>query len=77
MARQVIGSEFVFLFYLFLTVLGLFAECRLSLVAGSRGFIVVYRLPIVVTSLIAEHRFWVHRLQKLQLGASLVVAHEL
>ena len=78
-ARQVIGSEFGFLFYLFLTVLGLLSCMQTFSSCNEQGlfFIVVCRLLIVMASLVAEYRLWVNGLQQLQLGGSIVVAHAL
>ena len=39
--------------------------------------VAVHGLLIAVPSLIAEHRFWAHRLQQLQHMGSIVVPHKL
>lgn len=48
----------VFFFYYIVVVLGLIAGCGLSLVAESRGYLVIAMLELLipVVSLVAEHR---------------------
>ena len=70
------NTSFFSFFILFLTALGL-CHCMLAFSScGDQGllFVAVHRLPIVVASLVAEHRLYAHGLQYLQLVGSIVWA---
>ena len=70
MNRYFFKKTFLFI-YAYLWLCWVFtALCRLSLV-------VMCRLLISGASLVAEHRFWVHRLQQLQHTGSVVAASRL
>ena len=76
----IISYLFIYLFiYLFLSALGLCCCARAFSSCSDRGllFVVVNRLLIVVSSLVAEHRFQVHGLQQLCHTGSVVVTHRL
>ena len=61
--------------YLFLAVLGLHCWAGFSLVAASGSFslVVIFRLLIVVVSLVADSRAWWCGLQELQQVGQVVV----
>ena len=66
------GLFFIYYFWLYWIFAALH---RLSLVVASGGHSVVVCEPIVVASLVAEHRLWVGGLQQLQHTGSGAGAH--
>ena len=66
------GLFFIYYFWLYWIFAALH---RLSLVVASEGHSVVLCEPIVVASLVAEHRLWVGGLQQLQHAGSVAGAH--